>query len=126
MNRLKRSQSAWGHENSASGPPSLAWRVGIGILPGEAADEGNPHLTIALPTGMGEARNVIVVKAGEAVIAIGGGLGTLSEIAHALRLGKLVVAMGSWRAVSPEGGDLPVIQATTAQQAVALALGIQG
>ena len=98
----------------------------IGILPGEAADEGNPHLTAALPTGMGEARNVIVVKAGEAVIAIGGGLGTLSEIAHALRLGKPVVALGSWRAVSPEGGDLPVIQTTTAREAVALALGIQG
>jgi len=98
----------------------------IGILPGDGADEGNRHLTVALPTGMGEARNVIVVKAGEAVIAIGGGLGTLSEIAHALRLGELVVVLGSWRAVSPEGGDLPVIEATTAQQGVALALGIQG
>ena len=98
----------------------------IGILPGEAANEGNPHLTAALPTGMGEARNVIVVKAGEAVIAIGGGLGTLSEIAHALRLGKPVVALGSWRAESPEGGKLPVIQATTAQEAVALAVRTRG
>ena len=94
----------------------------IGILPGESAAEGNGQLSIVLPTGLGEARNVIVVRAGEAVIAIGGGLGTLSEIAHALRLGKPVVALGSWQAVSPEGVSLPVCQATSAQEAVALAL----
>jgi hypothetical protein len=94
----------------------------IGILPGESASEGNPYLSVALPTGIGEARNVLVARAGEGAIAIGGGLGTLSEIAHALRLGKRVVALGSWQAVSPEGNDLPLLRAETAEDAVALAL----
>lgn len=98
----------------------------VGILPGETLADGNDHLSVALPTGMGEARNVIVVRAGEAVIAIGGGLGTLSEIAHALRLKKPVVSLGSWQASSPRGENLPLSRAATAAQAVALALGDQG
>jgi hypothetical protein len=98
----------------------------VGILPGDSSVDGNEYLSVALPTGMGEARNVIVVRAGEAVIAIGGGLGTLSEIAHALRLRKPVVALGSWQASSPRGESLPVSRAVTAAQAVALALGTQG
>jgi uncharacterized protein (TIGR00725 family) len=97
----------------------------VGILPGETASEGNAYLRVALPTGMGEARNVIVVRCGEAVIAIGGGVGTLSELAHAIRLGKPVVALGSWEATSPQGHPLPVRRAATAREAVAMALGSQ-
>src|SRR6266851_5058242 len=63
----------------------------------DAAREGaNPHLTISLPTGMGQARNVLIVTAAESVIAIGEGWGTLSEIAIARRLGRSVTALDSW------------------------------
>jgi len=102
-----------------------AWQVGgvtVGILPGEMGGEGNDYLTVELPTGLGEARNVLVVRAGEAVIAIGGGLGTLAEIAHALRLGKRVVALASWQATSPDGASLPVLRVTTPAEAVAAVL----
>jgi uncharacterized protein (TIGR00725 family) len=102
-----------------------AWQAGgltVGLLPGESAGQGNDFLTVELATGLGEARNVLVVRGGEAVIAIGGGLGTLAEIAHALRLGIRVVALGTWQATSPEGGTLPVLQASTPAEAVALAI----
>jgi len=56
----------------------------------------NANLTISLPTGMGQARNVLIVTAAESVIAIGEGWGTLSEIAVARRLGRPVVALDSW------------------------------
>jgi uncharacterized protein (TIGR00725 family) len=98
----------------------------LGILPGSTVEEGNEYLTVALPTGLGEMRNVLVVRAGEAVIAIGGGVGTLAEIAHALRLGKRVVAVGSWRATDSAGAELPVLRAATAGEAVTLALAREG
>jgi hypothetical protein len=94
----------------------------LGILPGDQASAGNEHLSLALPTGLGEARNVLVVRAGEAVIAIGGGTGTLSEIAHALRLGKPVIGLHTWRAESPQGGALPIQHVASAAEAVEAAL----
>jgi hypothetical protein len=68
----------------------------IGILPGSTRSEGNPHLTVAIPTGMGEMRNALIVRAADAVIAIGGGPGTLSEIAFAVKTGTPVVGLGTW------------------------------
>jgi uncharacterized protein (TIGR00725 family) len=68
----------------------------IGLLPETDRIGANPHLTISLPTGMGQARNVLVVTAAESVIAIGEGWGTLSEIAVARRLGRPVIALDSW------------------------------
>jgi hypothetical protein len=68
----------------------------VGILPGADRVGANPHLTISLPTGMGQARNVLIVTAAESVIAIGEGWGTLSEIAIARRLGRSVTALDSW------------------------------
>jgi uncharacterized protein (TIGR00725 family) len=68
----------------------------IGILPDVDREGANPHLTISLPTGMGQARNVLIVTAAESVIAIGEGWGTLSEIAAARRLGRSVIALDSW------------------------------
>jgi uncharacterized protein (TIGR00725 family) len=65
----------------------------IGILPGLDASAANPHVDIVIPTGMGLARNLIVVATADAVIAIGGGSGTLSEIALAWQLGKPIVAL---------------------------------
>jgi uncharacterized protein (TIGR00725 family) len=73
----------------------------VGILPGTMAGEANPHVDVALATGLGEARNAIVARAGKAVVAIGGRFGTLSEIALALKLGIPVVGLQTWRCESP-------------------------
>ncbi len=97
--------------------------VTIGLLPDADAREANPYLTYVLPTGLGNARNVLVVLAGEAVIAIGGGFGTLSEIGLALKAGKRVVALHSWKAVSYAGREAPLQHVETPQAAVAAALG---
>jgi len=68
----------------------------VGLLPGDDRDVANPWVSVALPTGLGEARNVLLVRAAQAVVAIGGGWGTLSEIALALRTGKAVVGLDTW------------------------------
>jgi uncharacterized protein (TIGR00725 family) len=68
----------------------------LGLLPGADRAEANPHVTVAVPTGLGEARNALVVRAADAVVAIGGGYGTLSEVALALRAGKPVIGLGTW------------------------------
>ncbi|UCE18054.1 MAG: TIGR00725 family protein [Gemmatimonadota bacterium] len=68
----------------------------IGILPGENARDANPHIDIPIVTGMGEARNVIIVRTADAVIAISGGPGTLSEIAFCLKLGVPLVGLKTW------------------------------
>lgn len=68
----------------------------IGVLPGVDTAAANQWVDVALPTGMGEARNVLVVRAGRAVIAVGGGFGTLSEIAFARKLQIPVVGLDTW------------------------------
>lgn len=68
----------------------------IGILPGETRSGASPHLTVAIPTGMGEARNALIARSADAVIAIGGEWGTLSEIALARKMGKPVVGLATW------------------------------
>ncbi len=68
----------------------------IGILPGNDPQEANGWVELAIPTGLGEARNALVVAAAQACVAVGGGYGTLSEIALALRSGKPTVGLGTW------------------------------
>ncbi len=68
----------------------------IGILPGTDRSAANEFVDVAIATGLGEARNALVVRAADAVIAVGGGYGTLSEIALALKAGKRVVGIGTW------------------------------
>jgi uncharacterized protein (TIGR00725 family) len=68
----------------------------VGILPGEDRDAANGWVEIALATGLGELRNGLVVRAVDAVVAIGGGHGTLSEIGLALRTGRPVIGLGTW------------------------------
>jgi uncharacterized protein (TIGR00725 family) len=68
----------------------------IGIVPTEDTAAANPHVTHAVATGIGHARNLAVVASADAVIAIGGEWGTLAEIGFARRLGKTVVALRSW------------------------------
>lgn len=94
----------------------------VGILPGEDADQANQWVALPIVTGLGEARNVILMRTADAVIAIGGEFGTLSEIAFALKFGKPVVGIGTWQATNAAGKPLPVMPARDAQEAVRLAL----
>ena len=87
----------------------------VGVLPGLDRGAANPHVSVAIATGLGEARNALIVRASDALVAVGGEYGTLSEIALALKTGKPVVGLGSW--------DLdPVVRAQTAEEAVRRAL----
>jgi uncharacterized protein (TIGR00725 family) len=80
----------------------------LGLLPGSDRAQANRYVDVAVPTGLGEARNALVVRTADALVAVGGGYGTLSEIALALRAGKSVVGLGTWdidgvqAAASPE------------------------
>ncbi|MDQ7792827.1 MAG: TIGR00725 family protein [bacterium] len=96
--------------------------VTVGLLPGDDRSDANSYLTVALPTGLGIARNALVIKAADVVIAVAGGFGTLSEIAMALKEGLPVVGVGTWEAVSPVGEQVPLHRAQGATEAVALAL----
>ena len=89
----------------------------VGILPGSDPREANQWVDVCIPTGMEEARNALVAKAGEAMIAVGGEYGTLSEIAFALKLGKTVVGLGSW-----DIGPDRIVQASSPAEAVNAAL----
>jgi uncharacterized protein (TIGR00725 family) len=79
----------------------------VGLLPESDREGANPHLTVAIPTGLGQGRNLLIVTAAESVIAIGGGWGTLSEIAHARRLGRSVFALDTWEVEGLEKVDSP-------------------
>ena len=85
-----------GVSGAASEGAARAGGMVVGLLPDTDREGANPHLTISLPTGMGQARNVLIVTAAQSVIAIGEGWGTLSEIAIARRLGRSVTALDSW------------------------------
>jgi|UniRef100_A0A7V3YGP9 uncharacterized protein (TIGR00725 family) len=71
--------------------------ITIGILPGSSPDDANPFVDFAIATGLGEARNFVIVSASSALIACGGQAGTLSEIALALRLGKILAGVHTWK-----------------------------
>lgn len=92
----------------------------IGILPGSDKSEGNRFVDIPIVTGLSYARNLVLVRTSDAIIAVGGGFGTLSELAFALKLGKPVVAIDSW-AVSDK-----IITAKDAVEAVELAVKMAG
>jgi uncharacterized protein (TIGR00725 family) len=106
-----------GVAEAASRGAVLAGGTTVGILPGTRRSEANPYVTLAVPTGLGETRNALVVMGADAVIALPGAYGTLSEVAHALLAGTRVVALGEggW----PVTGTIP---AGTAAEAVDLAL----
>ena len=96
----------------------------VGILPGGSRQTANPYINIPIVTNLGEARNVIVVKSAEAIIAIGGGYGTLSELGHALRNGMPVVGLNTWSLSRNERPDNSIILARNPADAVKKALGI--
>jgi len=84
----------------------------VGILPGTDKNDANPFVDIAIATGMGHARNTLVVGSADGVIALPGGPGTLSEVALALKMGKPVVGLCAWNNISG------VIAAESAEEAV--------
>ncbi len=95
--------------------------VVVGILPGPTVEGSNPHVTIPIITGMGEGRNVLIARTAEAVIAIGGAYGTLSEIAYALKMGVPVVGCGTWVLQRAGLEADPIQRVDTPLEAVALA-----
>ncbi len=88
----------------------------LGILPGDNPGSANPYVDIAIPSGMGHARNVLVAQTAQALIAIEGELGTLSEIAIGLKTGRAVFLLGSILRVKG------AVEVATPQQAVSAAL----
>ncbi len=96
----------------------------IGILPGNSRYDANPYVRIPIITGMGYARNAIVAKSGEAVIAISGSYGTLSEIAYALQDGIPVIGLGTWSLSRGGQEDRSIIIAESAADAVEKAIAL--
>jgi uncharacterized protein (TIGR00725 family) len=96
----------------------------VGILPGVRRDEANEFCDVVIPSGLGEARNTLIVRSADAVIAVDGEFGTLSEIGFALKIGKPVVGLGTWELV--RGGRLSeaIKPAATPAEAVELALSL--
>jgi uncharacterized protein (TIGR00725 family) len=94
----------------------------LGILPGRDRREANPYVDVAVPTGLGEARNALVVRAADAVVGVGGGYGTLSEIALALKGGTPVVGLGTWELARAGQPDRGIVQASSASEAAETAL----
>lgn len=92
----------------------------IGLLPGADRSAGNEHLTVTIPTGLGQARNAVIVRAADGLVAVGGSWGTLSEIALATRAGKPVVCLRGWTVTDADGRPLPLVVADTAAEAVAV------
>ena len=98
----------------------------LGLLPGLERAAANGWVLVAVPTGLGEARNALVVRAADALVAIGGGWGTLSEIALALKAGRPVVGVRTWQ---PHRDGRPVegvLAAGGAREAVETALSLAG
>lgn len=88
--------------------------ITVGILPTDKKEDANPYVKIPIPTGMGEMRNSLIVRASDILIAIGGGYGTLSEIALALKTGKKVIGLKTW--------NIPgIIESNSAEEAVSIA-----
>lgn len=96
----------------------------IGIVPSNSPADANPHCTHVVSTGIGYARNLAVVASGEAVIAVSGEWGTLSEIGHARQLDRTVIALRSWalRGEGPMESAPGIVPVASAEEAVAAAL----
>lgn len=97
--------------SAASEGAASAGAVVVGLLPGSDRAEANPHVTVAIATGLGEVRNALVVRAVDAVVAVGGSWGTLSEVALACRTGVPVVSLLGWDLPAAGG---PVVAADPA------------
>jgi uncharacterized protein (TIGR00725 family) len=93
--------------------------VSIGILPGDDRVDASRHLTVAIASGFGEARNAIVARSADAVVAVGGEFGTLSEIALALKMRKPVVGLGTWELGRDDLERDPIVRVDAPGDAIA-------
>ena len=96
----------------------------VGILPGTDRAEANPYVDIPIVTGLGEARNALVVRSADAVIAVHGGHGTLSEIALALKMGRPVVGLDTWKLDPPDQTESGLTTASDPAEAVQKAIAL--
>lgn len=103
---------------AASEGAQAAGGAALGILPGTDHRLGNRYLNFTIATGLGEARNAIITRTADAVIAIGGEYGTLSEIALALKMNKPVIGLNSWFLEAPHKTGQAIIEASSAEEAV--------
>jgi len=94
----------------------------VGILPGADRGDANPYVDVPIVTAMSTARNVILVRTADAIIAIDGAYGTLSEMAHAMDQGKRVVSLGAWDLAAIGADRDRILTAETPDEAVRLAL----
>ncbi len=92
--------------------------VTVGILPGEDRADMNEFVTVPVVTGFGFARNTIIARSADALVAVGGRYGTLSEIAFALIAGRPVVTVGSWELTLPDGAAAPLVPCADASAAL--------
>jgi hypothetical protein len=90
----------------------------VGILPGTDRLDANDYVDVAIPTGIGEARNAVVVGTADAVVAVGGEFGTLSEIALALKAGTPVIGLGTWE-LARAGASVPGVEVVDAPEEAA-------
>jgi uncharacterized protein (TIGR00725 family) len=108
---------------AASKGAKSAGGITVGILPGTNESEANQYVDIPIVTGMGHGRNIINVWSSEVIIAIGGGYGTLSEIALALRTNKAVIGLSTWDfSIQGIRASADYVQVRTAKEAVRAAL----
>ena len=96
--------------------------ITIGILPSTRREDANPHVTYAIPTGLGHARNILVARTAQAIIAVGGRFGTLSEIAFAKIEGIPVIGLQTWELKREGMREDPIQRARDPKEAVAMAL----
>jgi uncharacterized protein (TIGR00725 family) len=95
----------------------------VGILPGADGVGANPYVELPIATGMGQARNVVLILSAQAVIAVAGRSGTLSEIALALKSGRPVIGLGTWQLTRADGTrETGILYANSPEEAVHLAL----
>ena len=107
---------------AASRGAAAAGGTVVGILPTQDRSYANPYVTVSVTTGMGEMRNTLIVRSADALIAVGGEFGTLSEIAFALKVGVPVIGLGTWE-LSKAGRPIEAFDAVaTAKDAVRRAL----
>lgn len=94
----------------------------VGVLSRDTAEGADPDLSIAIPTGAGEGRNSVIVHSGDAVIVVGGSWGTLSELALAVRHGRVpVVQIGGWTILGEDGTPVAgVVRAASPEEALDL------
>jgi uncharacterized protein (TIGR00725 family) len=110
--------------NAAARGAASADGVSIGILPGDDREVASEHLTVAIATGFGEARNAIVARSADAVVAVGGEFGTLSEIALALKMGTPVIGIGTWELGRDDLDRDPIVRVNDVAEAIEALRGV--